>query len=100
MNKSDFDAVLELERGLRGLPDQAYVDRHNNPVLHPCGIYRVSRAKVPQRMRAATEKAPLDVPRDEVARDWPNVASGIESMLLAMASHRDNLQSILDIAGP
>ena len=95
--RSDLDTLFALERQLRALPEVPYRNRHGHPCQHPASLFSQSLAKVFHSMRAVTDSIPLDNPLEVNLRDWRRTADAIEVMLTALASHKDNLNTILHI---
>src|SRR6185437_13036055 len=99
--RSDLDIPIALERQLRALPEVPYQNRHGHPCQHPASLFAQSLAKVFRSIRAVTDSISLDATLEANLRDWRRTADAIEAMLTALASHKDNLNTILHIiCGP
>ena len=96
MVDSDFDTVFHLERALRALPEGPYLRGSGERLLHPGALFASSLTKVLQRIQTVTESFALRLSHDDVMNDWPRISGAIEAMLLALESHHDNLETILD----
>jgi len=92
----DLDQLLQLHAHLLARPAGVYLDRYAQPCRHPGGLYSQSLGKVLTRMRALTETFPPGT-RDPntLNQSWPTVMAALETLLIAVDSHADDLKNIV-----
>lgn len=91
---SDLTDLLRLKAQLMARPEGGYMDRHGNPCRHPAGLYSQSLDKLITRMHDLTKVVPTDPPPG-AATQWQPALSAVESVLVAVDSHADDLKAIL-----